>query len=65
MSGHSAGHAVHGGGEGGHLPLTVLLGVLLEVTLRVVAVLLLLRDHTVRVHAELLESALQLVILFS
>ena len=55
-------HCVDGGDEGGGLAVAVLFRVLLEVALRVVAVLL-LRDHTLGVHAELLERALQLVIL--
>ena len=56
-------HGVHGGDEGGGLPaVTVLLRVLLEVALRVVAVLL-LGDDALRVHPQLLESALELVIL--
>ena len=56
-------HGVHGGYEGGGLPaVTVLLRVLLEVALRVVAVLL-LGDDALRVHPQLLERALELVIL--
>ena len=61
---HSAGNCVHSGHEGRHLPLTVLLRVVLHVALCVVAVLL-LRYHAVRVNAEFLKSALQLVILLS
>ena len=61
---HCAGNGVDGRDEGRHLPLAVLLRVLLRVALRVVAVLL-LRHHTAGVHAEFLESALQLVILLS
>ena len=56
-------HSVHGGDEGGGLPpVAVLLRVLLEVALRVVAVLL-LGDDALGVHAELLQRALKLVIL--
>ena len=56
-------HGVHGGDEGGGLPaVAVLLRVLLEVALRVVAVLL-LGDDALRVHPQLLERALELVIL--
>ena len=56
-------HGVHGGDEGGGLPaVTVLLRVLLEVALRVVAVLL-LGDDALRVHPQLLERALKLVVL--
>ena len=61
---HTAGHCVHSGHEGRHLALTVLLRVVLHVALRVVAVLLLCY-HAVRVNAEFLKSALQLVILLS
>ena len=51
-------HGVHGGDEGGDLaPVAVLLRVLLEVALRVVAVLL-LSDDTLRVHSELLQRPL-------
>ena len=56
-------HGVHSGYEGGGLPaVTVLLRVLLEVALRVVSVLL-LGDDALRVHSQLLERALELVIL--
>ena len=56
-------HSVHGRDEGGGLPpVAVLLRILLKVALRVVAVLL-LGDYTLGVHAELLQRALELVIL--
>ena len=56
-------HGVHGRDEGGGLPpVAVLLRVLLEVALRIVSVLL-LGDDTLGVHAELLQRALELVIL--
>ncbi|MAD20771.1 MAG: hypothetical protein CMJ52_11600 [Planctomycetaceae bacterium] len=54
---------VDGGDEGGDLPLAVLLGVLLQVALRIVPVLLLLRHHALGVHAQLLQCPLQLVVL--
>ena len=55
---------VHGRHKGGHLALRVPLQLLLQVALRIVAVLLvLLRHHAVRVHAQLLEGALQFVVL--
>ena len=58
-------HGVGGGGEGGGGVAQLLLrgGLLLQVALRVVAVLLGLRGHALGLHAQLLEGALQLVVL--
>ena len=61
---HCAGNCVDCRHEGRNLPLAVLLRVVLHVALRVVAVLL-LSYHALRVDAEFLKSALQLVILLS